>query len=405
MFKAKKILFITITIFLIFSLSSCFGSNDIRQEEYKIKELAEESEESEKKIEETKEVVGEELKGEEVGETEEIEIIEEKTYEDIINDRDLINDKQKEKISENKKLISPIIINKLETAELHEEITGLRCVAVDKNYVYAANFGFLFIIDTSNRENLSIEGMEPCEGWCVYPYEDYIYFTNYFNGFEVVGISEPFWKGFFTPGRAHGIFVDRGYVYIADYEKGLHVIDIDKNLHKKENWSDAIIEGTCNTPGYAVNVFVDGNYAYVADDIRDLQIIDITDKKNPHIIGSCKTPGFVYDVFIKEDYAYVADTYNGLHIIDISDRESPYIVGSCDAPDFANRVFVDGNYAFVADYGSGLKIIDISIKGNPKLVESLDLIKWAFDVAIEGDYAYVADAGFGLYIVKVYESN
>ncbi len=68
----------------------------------------------------------------------------------------------------------------------------------------------------------------------------------------------------------------------------------------------------------------DGNhYALVADYDKGLKIINITDPKNLTQRGSIDTDGFAYEVsFFENDdnqYALIADELKGLKIINISD--------------------------------------------------------------------------------------
>jgi hypothetical protein len=145
---------------------------------------------------------------------------------------------------------------------------------------------------------------------------------------------------------------------------------------------------------------VAGTYAYVADYNSGLQVVDINDPANPSIVGACDTPGFALSVYVTGTYAYVADYNSGLQVVDISDPANPSIVGACDTPGFARGVSVAGTYAFVADEDAGLQLIDISEPANPSIVGAYDTRDKAWDVYATGTYAYVADGLSGLQVIE-----
>lgn len=152
-----------------------------------------------------------------------------------------------------------------------------------------------------------------------------------------------------TSGDARGVYFNSNFVYIADEQMGLHIIDVTDPYNP-----DSI--GWCDTPGRANDVFVLGNYAYVADGSMGLQIIDISVPKEPKLVGNYNTSGYAMKVFVYDNYAYVADRKNGLLIIDVSNPSSPFIVGKCNTP-YANSVYVTENYVYLADRDEGLVVI------------------------------------------------
>jgi hypothetical protein len=186
------------------------------------------------------------------------------------------------------------------------------------------------------------------------------------------------------------------YAYVADYSKGLQIIDIS-------NPTTPTLKGNYDTSGYAFGVQVVGNYAYVADYNSGLQIIDISNPLTPTLKGNSATSVGAYGVQVVGNYAYVADAYAGLQIIDISNPTTPTLKGNYDTSGVARGVQVVGNYAYVADYNSGLQIIDISNPITPTLKGNYDTYGNAWGVQVVGNYAYVADGEGGLKIINVSE--
>jgi len=68
--------------------------------------------------------------------------------------------------------------------------------------------------------------------------------------------------------------------------------------------------GRCNTPGFAYGVTISGNYAYVADYDSGLIIINIEDPANPTLVKNYYVGGHTYAVAISGDYVYLGDNNN-----------------------------------------------------------------------------------------------
>jgi len=200
--------------------------------------------------------------------------------------------------------------------------------------------------------------------------------------------------GFYdTPGYAYGVAISGKHAYVADYDKGLRVIDISDPAHPYE-------VGFYDTPGQAWGVAVSGSYAYVADGNWGLRVIDVSDPAHPTDVGFTYTPSVACGVAVSGTYAYVADE-NGLGVIDVSDPAHPAEVGFYDTPGYAYDVAVSGTYAYVADGASGLRVIDVSDPVHPSEVGFYDTPGSAYGVAVSGTYAYVDDLFYGLRVIDI----
>ena len=116
--------------------------------------------------------------------------------------------------------------------------------------------------------------------------------------------------------------------------------------------------GSYDTDSYALGVAISGDYAYIADYENGLIILNIEEPSNPVFSGSYDTDGLAYRVTISGNYAYVADWNNGLIILNIEDPSNPIFVGSYDAKP-AWSVTISGNYGYVSACENGLIILDI----------------------------------------------
>ncbi len=100
----------------------------------------------------------------------------------------------------------------------------------------------------------------------------------------------------------------------------LHLSDIVADtLHSYQEVFAPILVGNYDTSELALGVQVMGNYAYVADYDKGLQIIDIRNPTTPTLKGSYDTSGSAWGVQVMGDYAYVADQHLGLQIIDVGE--------------------------------------------------------------------------------------
>ena len=62
-------------------------------------------------------------------------------------------------------------------------------------------------------------------------------------------------------------------------------------------------------------VAVFGSYVYVADDEAGLRVINVADPAHPMEAGFYDTPGNAYGIAVSGVYAYVADSPGGLYIL------------------------------------------------------------------------------------------
>jgi CSLREA domain-containing protein len=157
----------------------------------------------------------------------------------------------------------------------------------------------------------------------------------------------------------------------------------------------------------ASEIQLDGHmqtYVYVADGNSGLRIIDVSDPKNPIEIGSCDTPVFAENVVVSGPYAYLADGLNGgLRVIDISDPRKPVEVGSYETQGYAKGLVAEGTRIYLADGDGGLRILDVSDPTKPLEIGTYSMPGFTNDIAVHDDMLYVANRGAGLMILRFIE--
>jgi hypothetical protein len=191
---------------------------------------------------------------------------------------------------------------------------------------------------------------------------------------------------------AHNIAILGNYAYVADWDDGLLIINI-------EDPANLTLAGSYDTGNSVHSVAISGNYAYVTEWNNGLVIVNIEDLTNPTLVGSYDINGEAFDVTISGNYAYLVSSNDLISILDIEDPANPTLVGSYDT-DNPFDVTILGNYAYVPDGTDGLLIVNIEDPANPTLVGSYDT-NGASCVTISGNYAYVANISSGLVILNI----
>ena len=201
--------------------------------------------------------------------------------------------------------------------------------------------------------------------------------------------------GFYaTPGRASDVAVFGENAFIADNDRGLHII----NVSDKQNPQ---IRSEVDTTGTAEGIFVNNQYTYIADGDAGLSIFDTGNPAEPELIAALDTAGYAKDIFVSGEFAFLADGENGLVIVNVSDPAAPRMVGSLNTPGMAEGVFVDNNFAYIADGNEGLTIVNATNKNAPSMAATFDTPGYAEKVSITGSFAFVADGRKGVSVIDI----
>lgn len=226
------------------------------------------------------------------------------------------------------------------------------------------------------------------------------YYTKYINGLYILDISDL--KAIKEVGKLSSdefqfvtdIFISMNYLFILDYNTGLHIIDVSDPILPVEISSIKNLQS-------ARSIFVKDGYAYVVGYALGLRIYDVSNPLNITKVNFDVMDFYGLSVQIKDNFAYVASGDDGLKIIDISDLKLPREINGFDTPGTANGLFIKDNLVFIADGKNGLQIIDISDVMNPKRIGFFENLNDSCDVYISGNYAYVANAENGLSVIDI----
>lgn len=244
-----------------------------------------------------------------------------------------------------------------------------------------------------------------------------------------------------TYGYAHDVFVREPYVYLADGQAGLTIIDIEN----PEN--PLVTANIMDTIGEAWGISIEDDYAYIAYGREPVWIVDISEIDSLRVLGwlSYISPASGYEIYVRKDTAYIAATSQFL-IVDASDPRYPNlfyqrlfpanvrgvtiidsfaliaceqlgiyiydvrpastsIIGWYDTPGNARDVYVRDSIAFIADGSEGLTLINIKDKNNPQLVTTIDLPGYSRKIYIVDNLLYIALGDSGLGIIDISNPN
>lgn len=207
--------------------------------------------------------------------------------------------------------------------------------------------------------------------------------------------KKPFLLGSYdTQGAARGLDIASTLAYVADFDKGLCIIDLATPTKPKQI-------GALDTPGRAERVHVWGNLAYLADGGGGLRIIDVSEPTKPSEIGKFEMPGQfgVLDIKVKGAIAVVAAGSNGLLILDVSIPALPSLIRRVDTNGAAISLdYPAGPYVYIGTE-RGLHIFSLYNPANP-----LEVAFWSSgyrvsQVKVIRGQAFIADDS-GFYVLN-----
>ncbi len=141
------------------------------------------------------------------------------------------------------------------------------------------------------------------------------------------------------------------------------------------------------TPTVINAILVKSNYVFVANIDSGLGIIDISDIQNPKIVSYVPLEGYDSFLSIRGDVVFFS-TSNEVHAIDITDANNPVEIGMIEQGAIRSTVF--GDYLYLADRGDGCAIVDVSNPQNMMEIGRIEEGSYYYDVAVQDDYAYLA---------------
>jgi len=194
-------------------------------------------------------------------------------------------------------------------------------------------------------------------------------------------LSQPQQTGsYYTGGTAHRTVFRSDFLFVADGQEGLKILDVTVANNPTEIGSVPSAD--------ARDVAVLPGYALVADGHSGLIVCDISDPSDPIAISTLEGRG-VHRIVVRDTLAATAGR-TGVQLYDFSDPRNPKTRGRFESG-YVEGIFLDGGYLYIAEGYRGLTILDIQSFDRPVTVSACSGI-YAVDVAVHNGYALVADS-------------
>lgn len=130
------------------------------------------------------------------------------------------------------------------------------------------------------------------------------------------------------------------------------------------SWSGSTIPSGTNMTGRWIHV--DGNYAFLADWNCGIHIIDISDPFSLRDVGGISLSGQPRSVFAVGDSLYISSNAAGVHLVDISDPESASAIGNYETGGAAlDAVAWENRAMFIAEDPTGISAWDLATPSDP----------------------------------------
>lgn len=217
-----------------------------------------------------------------------------------------------------------------------------------------------------------------------------LYFADDNGGLAMLDLNTYNLNTINTSGKAKGVELseDMKTAYVADFTKGVQIIDLDTNTITKN----------IATVGKAMDIEKINNKLYVADYNKGLTTINLATNS---IEKNISLPGNATAMTTSSDNKrlYIASENGGINVVDVASNSLiANIATSGKATDL--RLGKDESKLFVASSNGGVDMIDLSTN---KVISNIDTDGKAqgIELSSDGTSVYVADHNGGIKQIKV----
>jgi len=157
------------------------------------------------------------------------------------------------------------------------------------------------------------------------------------------------------------IAIKDGHAYVAAYNQGVSVIDIQDTANMSEL-------GVTDTGFYANAITTNGDYLYVGGASESFDVYKIGKPPALKSAGQVELPDTVvaataeaapFDFYAWKSFVFVADGDMGVRLVDVADAAVPYVVTSFDTDGETLSMTVTGRHLLIADNTGGVVLVDV----------------------------------------------
>ena len=216
---------------------------------------------------------------------------------------------------------------------------------IQGNYTYIAEYGDLYIIDHSDKDNPKL----------------------------ITNIVTPSYNAIYD------IKVSGDYIYTAGADSGRELM-----IYNISDISTPVLSSTINLAATGRTLELMGQYAYLGMDNGDIAIVNILDPSSPVLVNTLDLGSSSITSIKKYGSLVYVGTLNGdtdkeMVILDASDPKNPTVLGGADIGTTTVRdIYPDGRYAYVATLNGNagtddLLVYDVSDPTTPVYVDGIDI--------------------------------
>ncbi|MGD8394605.1 MAG: hypothetical protein PVF43_03900, partial [Candidatus Eiseniibacteriota bacterium] len=162
-----------------------------------------------------------------------------------------------------------------------------------------------------------------------------------------------------TPGHAEGIAAKDGFAYVADDELGCTVVDCRVRV-----LGPVAPVSSCDTPGNAYDLAVDRDrdFVYIADGENGLIVMETSLEGEPpvpvpHVVAHLPLNGESSNIATREGLVVIAAEDGGVHFVDVTNPSAPRHIGTV-VTSFARDVAIaESGLVIVGDREEGLLVL------------------------------------------------
>ncbi len=156
-------------------------------------------------------------------------------------------------------------------------------------------------------------------------------------------------------GIAKGLDIVDNWVYVADDEMGLSVMDFSEASYDPSQGYPVV--ANADSPGWAEDVAIEGDYAFVADGWEGFTVFRIDAGETPVLVTNLDLSGYCQNIEVRDHLVGLASRNGGTHFLDVTDPAAPILLGTIVTSDAADLAFGEDGLVLVIDRDEGLVVL------------------------------------------------
>lgn len=272
-------------------------------------------------------------------------------------------------------------------------------VKVDSNYIYMGRGSYVEIYENSSEYQFVSRLMTPGIVEDIIKNDNYLYIANEQFGLRIIDISDinsPVEISYLLlPGHTLKLMFYNNSIFTANFNNGLRIINIENPL-------DPFEVAFYDTGFQVLDLDRKEEFVFITQSSElnsGFVVLDISDPNNPIFVKKIYTwPGCI-GLAVKEDYLYVICSYGPMSSYSIIDPRNP-IIEFVTTDIYGKILDVDKDFAFVLQYNN-IRVVDISNPDSLYLISEFETFGDKRAIAFNDEFIYIADSYYGLVIIDV----